>query len=283
MADYSFKYQDHDANLSSIYTADELKVLLDSMPKEARDFINGLVGILNSVTDGSSGADNVAMTAIAALGAAATVQSIVEALVTKLQSVTDSSSGADFTGATAISGLSGATVQALLEALKSYIDNHKTSTDHDSRYYTQSQLYTQSQVDALLLALIIGQLPDNSIATAKYQNGSVTADKCAADVATQAELDGLAGTGRTTETVKANADNIESHSNNTTTMHGATSAATASKVMIRDSSGRVKVVAPSAEDDVALKSNVTTVQGNIDTHLADNSHKYARSFLMMGA
>lgn len=269
MEDFTFKHTAQADNISGVYTAAQIKTYYDSRGVELRTFINELVGIFNSVTDGSSGADNVAMTAIAALGATATVQSTIEALVVKLQAVTDSSSGADFTGATAISGLTGGTVQAILEALKSYIDNHKTSTDHDSRYYTQSQLYTQSQVDALLLALIIGQLPDNSIATAKYQNGSVTADKCAADVATQAELDSLAGTGRTTETVKANADNIESHSNNTTTMHGATSAATASKVMIRDSSGRVKVAAPSAEDDVALKSNVTTVQGNIDTHLVD--------------
>jgi len=162
MADYSFKYQDHDANLSSIYTADELKVLLDSMPKEARDFINGLVGIFNSITDGSSGADNIAMTAV--------------------------------------SGLSGATVQAIVESLKTALDE-----------------------------AVLGAIADGSLTTAKYANGSVTAAKCAADVATQAELDteassrssadttlqgnidNLAGAGRTTETVKGNADAISAH------------------------------------------------------------------------
>lgn len=61
---------------------------------------------------------------------------------------------------------------------------------------------------------------------------------------------------------------LDTHANNTTTMHDATSAATASKLIIRDASGRAKVVAPSAEDDIALKSNVTTAQSNLDTHTA---------------
>ena len=42
-----------------------------------------------------------------------------------------------------------------------------------------------------------------------------------------------------------------------TGIHGAVSAATASKILIRDAAGRAKVVAPAAEDDIALKSNVT--------------------------
>ena len=208
MDDFTFKFVGQVDNLSTVYTPSELKTKFDSRGVELRAFINALVGILNSVTDGSSGADNIAVTTV--------------------------------------SGLSGNTVQVLLEALKTAIDE-----------------------------AVLGQIPDNTLTTAKYQNGSITAAKCAADVATQAELDSLAGTGRTTETVKANADNIESHSNNTTTIHGATSEATASKLMIRDAAGRAKVVAPSAEDDIALKSNVTAVQGNIDAHLADYAHHYA--------
>ena len=56
------------------------------------------------------------------------------------------------------------------------------------------------------------------------------------------------------------------HSANTTTAHGAVSTATASKVVVRDASARAKVAAPSAEDDIALKSNVTTVAGDLTTH-----------------
>jgi hypothetical protein len=50
----------------------------------------------------------------------------------------------------------------------------------------------------------------------------------------------------------------EQHVDLTTGIHGAVSTATASKLLIRDAAGRAKVVAPSAEDDIALKSNVTT-------------------------
>ena len=48
--------------------------------------------------------------------------------------------------------------------------------------------------------------------------------------------------------------------------HGSTTAATANKIVHRDASGRAKVVAPSAESDVALKSNVTTVNSALTTH-----------------
>jgi len=80
--------------------------------------------------------------------------------------------GAGLIGATAPSGLTGTTVQALINALKTAID-----------------------------ATALGQIPD----------GSITAAKVAADVATQTELDDLAGAERTTETVKGNADTVATH------------------------------------------------------------------------
>lgn len=49
----------------------------------------------------------------------------------------------------------------------------------------------------------------------------------------------------------------EQHVDLSSGIHGAVSAATASKLIIRDAYGRAKVVAPSAEDDIALKSTVT--------------------------
>lgn len=52
-----------------------------------------------------------------------------------------------------------------------------------------------------LEAVVLGQIPD----------GSIAAVKCAADVATQAELDDLAGVGRTTETVKGVSDALAGH------------------------------------------------------------------------
>jgi len=60
---------------------------------------------------------------------------------------------------------------------------------------------------------------------------------------------------------------LKDHVDASTGIHGAVSAATASKLIIRDADGRAKVVAPSAEDDIALKSNVTaeaTARANAD-------------------
>ena len=50
--------------------------------------------------------------------------------------------------------------------------------------------------------------------------------------------------------------------------HGSVSTATPNRLVLRDAAGRAAVVGPSAEGDIALKSNVTTVQGNLDTHAA---------------
>lgn len=82
-------------------------------------------------------------------------------------------------------------------------------------------------------------------------------------------ISNLAGVGRTTETVKGNTDALDEHKADTTTAHGAVSTATPSKIIIRDAAGRAKVAAPSAEDDIALKSNVTTVETDLNAHKAD--------------
>ena len=51
---------------------------------------------------------------------------------------------------------------------------------------------------------------------------------------------------------------LKAHVDATTGIHGAVSAATVDTLILRDGDGRAKVVAPAAEDDIALKSNVTT-------------------------
>ena len=48
-----------------------------------------------------------------------------------------------------------------------------------------------------------------------------------------------------------------SHMDLTTGVHGGVAIATPDTFMVRDGAGRSKVVAPSAESDIALKSNVT--------------------------
>lgn len=62
-------------------------------------------------------------------------------------SVTDGSSGADSIASTAIVGLDGTTVQSQLKSLKALLDGiltqfttHKTSGDHDIRYYQKQEV-----------------------------------------------------------------------------------------------------------------------------------------------
>ena len=71
------------------------------------------------------------------------------------------------------------------------------------------------------------------------------------------------------ETPAGAQNKVDTHANNTTSAHGATSAATANKIMIRDAFGRAKVAAPSAADDIARKAEVDAVQTNLNAHLAD--------------
>jgi hypothetical protein len=121
-------------------TADQLKSKFDNAGNIIKDFINNiLLNELESTTDSSSGADKIGITSISDLDGN-TLQSIIESLRNKLKSTTNSSSGADFINSTGISGLSGSTVQSLLESLKLYIDTHKTSGDHDGRYYTETEI-----------------------------------------------------------------------------------------------------------------------------------------------
>jgi len=54
---------------------------------------------------------------------------------------------------------------------------------------------------------------------------------------------------------------LKAHADSTGAVHGAVSAATPSRIVLRDAAGRAKVIAPSAEDDISLKSNVTTEAG----------------------
>jgi hypothetical protein len=61
-----------------------------------------------------------------------------------------------------------------------------------------------------------------------------------------------------------------------TSAHSATSAATASRIMMRDGSGRAKVAAPAASDDIARKAEVDAAQENLTSHVgaADPHSQY---------
>lgn len=65
---------------------------------------------------------------------------------------------------------------------------------------------------------------------------------------------------------KADQSALTDHGN-LTTAHGATSAATASRIVMRDSAGRAKIAAPSAADDIARKDTVDNAVGTLSSLL----------------
>ena len=69
---------------------------------------------------------------------------------------------------------------------------------------------------------------------------------------------------------------VDAH-NSQTSVHGATSAATANRIIIRDSAGRAKVAAPSASDDIARKDTVDNHAGVTST-ISTLGHVYAAEF-----
>lgn len=91
---------------------------------------------------------------------------------------------------------------------------------------------------------------------------------------TSSTSDGVAATPNAVKTVQ---DNLDSHTNNTNTAHGATSAATANKIIVRDAAGRAKVADPVDDDDIVNKKYMTEhtgttdmidqVQSSLDTHI----------------
>jgi|GEM_PF-3967536 len=106
-------------------------------------------------------------------------------------------------------------------------------------------------------------IPDATLTTkGKVQLSSATnstaEDRAATPKAVKDAMDSAAGV----------SSSLASHAN-ATSVHGATSAATASRLIIRDASGRAKVAAPAANDDIALLSSITKAQaglGSVDNY-----------------
>lgn len=144
-------------------SAPQVKEYFDAAPTELKLALNKLIDDLQSVVDGNSGADNIKATSVPGL-TGDNVQALLESLKlnldlkansantltkTELQTATDGNSGADKIKATPISN-SPDTIQGVLEWLKTQIDQ-----------------------------AVLGQFPD----------ASITEEKLAFPVATQAELD----------------------------------------------------------------------------------------------
>jgi hypothetical protein len=68
---------------------------------------------------------------------------------------------------------------------------------------------------------------------------------------------------------------LDAHAAATTGVHGATSAATPNRIVMRDSAGRFKAAAPSASDDVARKAEVDAVQNSLSGHIGSGGSAHA--------
>lgn len=146
MQDFTFKHSDQQDAIYTQYTAQQIKALFDSRGDELRTALNILITALTS----TEGASDIGTNTIQDIDGT-TVQAMLQSIRDKLKSVADGTSGADYVNATAITGLTGLTVQSILESLKTYVDSanttstnnladHKTSGDHDTRYFTKTEL-----------------------------------------------------------------------------------------------------------------------------------------------
>lgn len=149
MQPFTFSHSDQQDAIYTQYTAQQIKALFDSRGDELRTALNLLILALSS----TNGASNIGINSVTDLDGT-NVQSMLQSMRDKLKSKIDGSSGADFVNATAIPGITGETVQSILESLKTYIDivtgtnttsldTHKSSSDHDSRYYVKSEIDLQ--------------------------------------------------------------------------------------------------------------------------------------------
>jgi hypothetical protein len=135
--------------------------------------------------------------------------------------------------------------------------------------------------------------PDGSVTAAKLAAGSVTDEKIgdrtisdtSAPSGNSGTLTAILGwlanmiksiTGKsnwrtppatTLETAKA-------HMDATTSVHGATSAATPNTLVQRDPAGRFKAAAPAEEDDVARKHDIDRVASSLEIHKRDDINVY---------
>lgn len=210
-----------------------IRTQVQGVSDQLMNYINDtLIPALQSIAAGNSGADNIGMVPIAAIGIEATVQSVVAAFVTRLQAVTAGSGGASFIGVETIAGLTGNDIQTILVALKTYADAFRsllaTSAGAGLVGVTPPSGLSGSTVQAILNAL---KAAIDSVVASGIAAGSVTNTMLATDVRV-GSLTTLLTTDKSSVT-----NAVNEHFSNMLTPHGAVSAATASKIPIRDTNG----------------------------------------------
>ncbi|MGG1613524.1 tail fiber protein [Paenibacillus phoenicis] len=144
--------------------------------------------------------------------------------------------------------------------------NVTANIDESLVYVTQEELadaIAGIQInDATTTQKGIVQLSNDTNSTAEDRAATPKAVKSAYDTAMAAQTTANAAN----EAAATAQSNIDIHAA-LTTAHGATSAATANRLIARDSAGRAKVAAPSASDDIARKDTVDNAVGNLSNLL----------------
>lgn len=160
--------------------------------------------------------------------------------------------------------------------------NINANIDESLVYVTQQELADAISgihiEDASTTKKGIVQLSNATNSTAEDRAATPKAVKSAYDAATAAQNTANAANGAAADAgtkadtaiaqlaEKADQSALTDHGN-LTTAHGATSAATASRIVMRDSAGRAKIAAPSAADDIARKDTVDNAVGTLSSLL----------------
>lgn len=312
---------DRNPNTNNGLSYTQLQAKFDEAAGLIKTYLNStLLTELASTTDGSAGADNIGATAITNL-TGTTVQALLESLRNNLKATTDGASGADFVNATAIAGLTGTTVQALLEAIKAALDTHKSSSDHDGRYYTETELnngqldtryFTETElssttdntsgadkIGATAIAtspttvqgilewlktqldnVVLGQVPDGSMTSAKIADNAVTNAKLATDV----KVGSL--TSLTTTSKASVVGAINEHDTEIGTLSSLTTTAKSSLVAaVNELDSDLATLSTSTtthQNDTSLHTTVMTTQGDMIYRGASSASRLAKGTAYQG-
>ncbi|NMA73640.1 MAG: hypothetical protein GX963_05645, partial [Bacteroidales bacterium] len=161
-----------------------------------------------------------------------------------------------------------------IEAIKQQFQNDLTQFEQD-----WNDWFSQQQTEGFVMAVEKGQ--PNGIATLD-ENGKIPNEQLPEIEASVTSVNGQTGDVVLTaddvgaETPTGAQAKLDAH-NSQSNAHGATSAATANKIIMRDSAGRAKVAAPSASDDIARKDTVDNHAG-VTSAISTLGHVYEAEF-----
>ena len=161
----------HSSQIDAIYTQYTAQQI-KALFDSRGDELRTALNLLITTLKSTDGAKDIGTSTIQDI-TGANIQDMLQNIRDRLKSVADGTSGADYVNATTITGLTGSTVQSILESFKTYVDDYNTKHKLATSTDHDNRYYTETEIDI--------------------------------------KVNDLSGTGRTTETIKANADSIANH------------------------------------------------------------------------